>query len=197
MANQHFIFATHNQNKVNEILSLLNSQISIKSLADLNYHQPIEEPFFTLEENALIKAKTIFEAFHAPCFSEDTGLFVEALNGEPGVFTARYAGENANVIQNNTKLLNALLPHQNRKAYFKTIFTLMLDANNVLQFEGECEGEILQAPQGEQGFGYDPIFKPNGSLKSFAQMNKPEKNTFSHRQKAFSKLLNYLNTLLK
>jgi XTP/dITP diphosphohydrolase len=187
------IFATHNANKVKEIKSILPAQLQIISLSEANIVEEIEEPFDTLEENSETKAKFIFSNYSKNCFSEDTGLIVPSLNGEPGVKSARYAGEDANAEKNIKKLLHNLKDSSNRDAYFKTVITLNIDGQQ-LQFIGICEGTIIDTTIGNEGFGYDPIFVPNGSTKTFAEMNLEEKNKFSHRKKAMAKLIDFLNT---
>jgi XTP/dITP diphosphohydrolase len=187
------IFATHNKHKVEEIQSICPTEIQLVSLAELSYHQEIPETQDTIEGNSLQKANHVFDVFKLPCFSEDTGLEVEALNGAPGVNTARYAGVKASFEDNIDKLLGALDSEENRNARFVTVITLMDADGKNHQFKGVCEGEILQARCGEKGFGYDPIFKPTGSNKAFAEMTLAEKNMFSHRAKAFAKFVEYLS----
>jgi XTP/dITP diphosphohydrolase len=185
------IFATHNPNKVKEIQSVLPEGYTIQSLAEINYTEPIEEPFETIEENSAIKATTIFENTKLSCFSEDTGLIVPSLGGAPGVYSARYAGEHASNKDNIDLLLKNLNNNSERNAYFKTVITLQTDTEQAT-FSGECHGKILLEPIGENGFGYDAVFQPDGSEISFAQMSMEEKNKFSHRKKAMAKLLDYL-----
>ncbi|MFM2386093.1 MAG: hypothetical protein RL660_850 [Bacteroidota bacterium] len=187
------VFATHNENKVREIASALPEGIVVKSLASIGITEPIAEPFDTIEENSATKAQFIFDNYKLDCFSEDTGLIVPSLNGEPGVYSARYAGENANAADNMAKLLHQLNGVADRDAHFKTVITLMRDGKQH-QFTGICEGTIISEARGEAGFGYDPIFVPKGSDKTFAQMPMAEKNLFSHRKKALSLLLDFLNT---
>jgi XTP/dITP diphosphohydrolase len=187
------VFATHNANKVKEIQSLVPAHLQVQSLSDIGYLSPIKEPFDTLEKNSEIKALTIFNAMQVNCFSEDTGLLVEALAGAPGVYSARYAGENANNTDNINLLLHNLKNIENRKACFKTIITFK-SATIQIQFAGECHGKILNAPIGTDGFGYDAIFVPDGSNLSFAQMPLEEKNKFSHRKKAMQLFLEWLQT---
>lgn len=186
------IFATNNLNKVIEIRQSLEKGFNILSLKEANINIEIDEPFFTLEENALQKAKTIFELSSQPCFSEDTGLFAEALNGSPGVRSARFAGENATNEENIDKLLS-LLPPNNRTAYFKTV-VCYISKTGIKYFDGECYGKIINEKRGSKGFGYDSVFIPDGSEKTFAEMDIDEKNKFSHRKKAMDKFVKYLNS---
>lgn len=185
------IFATNNANKVSEIKTVLGNLFDVISLKDAGINIDIPEPYDTLEENAGTKSKTIFELTGKNCFSEDTGLLVDALNGEPGVKSARYAGDNANNKENIEKLLLNLGDNENRKAHFRTIISLIINGKET-QFEGICEGQILTTPIGEKGFGYDAIFIPDGSTKSFAEMETEEKNKYSHRKKAVAKLVAFL-----
>lgn len=185
------IFATNNLNKVIEIRQSLKEGFKILSLKEAKINIEIDEPFFTLEENALQKAKTIYELSSQPCFSEDTGLFAEALNGAPGVRSARFAGENASNEENIDKLLS-LLPLNNRTAYFKTV-VCYISKTGIKYFEGECYGKIIMEKRGSKGFGYDSVFIPDGSEKTFAEMDIEEKNKFSHRKKAVDKFIKYLN----
>ena len=191
MTNQ-IVFATNNANKVAEIKNVLGGQFEVISLKDAGIEIDIPEPYDTLEENARTKSTTIFELTSKDCFSEDTGLFVDALNGAPGVKSARYAGEQATNQDNIQKLLLQLNGIENRTARFRTVISLMQNGTEQ-QFEGVCEGIILPAPIGEKGFGYDALFIPNGSSKSFAQMETEEKNLYSHRKKAVKKLIDFLN----
>lgn len=185
------IFATNNLNKVIEIRQSLKEGFKILSLKEAKINIEIDEPFFTLEENALQKAKTIYELSSQPCFSEDTGLFAEALNGAPGVRSARFAGENASNEENIDKLLS-LLPLNNRTAYFKTV-VCYISKTGIKYFDGECYGKIIMEKRGSKGFGYDSVFIPDGSEKTFAEMDIEEKNKFSHRKKAVNKFIKYLN----
>jgi len=188
---KQLVFATNNQHKVDEMKHALNGRFEIKSLKEAGINIDIPEPFNTLEENAATKSTTIYNLTNADCFSEDTGLEVDALGGEPGVKSARYAGENASFDDNVTKLLAKMENINNRSAQFKTIISLIIDGKEYL-FEGICKGTILSNRQGEKGFGYDPIFTPEGSYKSFAEMNMEEKNVYSHRRKAADKLVTFL-----
>ena len=185
------IFATHNQNKVEEITAILPPVIEIKSLRDINFKNEISETSETLQGNALIKARTIFNQFKRNCFADDTGLEVEVLNGDPGVLSARYSGNQNIAIDNIKKLLRKLKNHDNRKAQFRTVIALIYDRNEYF-FEGIVKGKIIREAKGNNGFGYDPIFQPENYILSFAQLDKEEKNKISHRAKAFRKLINFL-----
>jgi len=185
------IFATNNQHKVAEIRKVLEKTFEIVTLKEAGINIDIPEPHNTLEANASEKSKTIHELTGKNCFSEDTGLEVEALNGEPGVKSARYAGEGRSFEANIQKLLINLQHKENRKARFRTVISLILTDKEYL-FEGICEGTILESGRGDNGFGYDPIFVPAGSEKAFAEMSIEEKNEFSHRKKAMEKLINFL-----
>ncbi len=187
------IFATNNQNKVEEIRAVLRNSFQIMTIKEAGILIDIPEPHDTLEANASEKSKTIFNLTKKNCFSEDTGLEVEALNGEPGVKSARYAGDDRAFDKNIEKLLQNLLSEANRNARFRTVISLILDGKEYL-FEGICEGSITQNPSGSNGFGYDPVFIPTGSSKTFAEMEMEEKNTFSHRKKAIEKLIAFLNS---
>lgn len=185
------IFATHNKNKVDEVRSILPKNFTIKSLSDIGFDKEIEEPYFTIEENAGEKARVVYEYAGKDCFAEDTGLEVKALNGEPGVKSARYAGDHR-FEANIDKLLRKLKDTTDRSAQFKTVVCLILDGQHHF-FEGICKGTILAERKGERGFGYDSIFAPDGSGRSFAEMDLTEKNQYSHRKKAIEKLINFLN----
>lgn len=189
---QELVFATNNQNKVAEIKKVLGNLFEVITLKDAGINIDIPEPYDTLEENAHTKSATIFKLTGKNCFSEDTGLFVDALNGEPGVKSARYAGDQATNKENIEKLLANLTGIEKRTARFRTIISLILD-DKEQQFEGICEGVIIKDPVGEKGFGYDAVFIPDGSDKSFAQMETEEKNLFSHRKKAVAKLVAFLS----
>tara|TARA_B100001063_G_scaffold65322_1_gene59303 strand:- start:546 stop:1130 length:585 start_codon:yes stop_codon:yes gene_type:complete len=185
------IFATANDNKAFELQKLMGDFIEIQSLKDLLYTKDIEETETTLEGNSKLKSDTIFDAFNRPCFADDTGLEVEALNGAPGVYSARYSGPACNAEQNMALLLKNLVSHSNKKARFRTVITYR-EFEKTIQFEGVIEGKIIAERRGEYGFGYDPIFIPDGSQLTFAQMTLEEKNKFSHRARAFAKLKAYL-----
>jgi len=188
------IFATHNQNKLNEIKSQLPTNIDILSLKELSFSQEIPEPYLTLEENAATKANTIFNCFNEACFSDDTGLFVPALNGAPGVHSARYSGPNASASANMNKLLKALEHITDRKAYFQTTIALKT-ANDLIYFTGKVYGSIALSKKGNGGFGYDPIFIPENHSESLAELPLAIKQKIGHRGKAISALIAYLNNL--
>ncbi len=185
------VFATNNQHKLSEVRKMLNDDFNILSLTDIGFSQEIPEPYDTLEENSKTKALTIFKKFNVNCIAEDTGLEIEALNGKPGVLSARYAGNERNAENNMTKVLRNLEGLDNRNAQFRTVVTLILN-ESIYQFEGICKGTILHNKLGEEGFGYDPIFMPNNYSKSFAQMSAETKNSISHRGKAINKLVDFL-----
>lgn len=187
------IFATHNKNKLKEVKSLIPDSIQLLSLADINFNTEIEETAETIEGNALLKAKTIYEKTGINCFADDSGLLVDTLNGAPGVYSARYAGEQKNNEDNMQKLLHELQNHTNRNAHFKTAMALILDGKEYL-FEGKIEGKIITEKLGTNGFGYDPIFVPNGYNETFAQLDSETKNKISHRAKALKKMLEFLVT---
>lgn len=185
------IFATNNQHKVEEIQAAIGSVFEVITLKDACIAQDIPEPYDTLEENATTKSKTIFELTGANCFGEDTGLEVYALNGEPGVKSARYAGEERSFDKNIDKLLDKLANGIDRKARFRTVISLIWEGKE-FQFEGICEGTITHERKGIRGFGYDTVFLPSGSDLTFAEMSLHEKNNFSHRKKAADKLVVFL-----
>lgn len=187
------IFATHNNNKVKEVTKMLPSYLTMKSLTDINFFEEIEETGKTFEENALLKAKTIFEKTGKNIFADDSGLVIEALDGAPGVYSARYAGTGKDE-DNIAKALKELDGKTNRKAYFISIFCLILNGEEYF-FEGRVNGTIATEIMGDNGFGYDPIFIPDGFSKSFAQMTAEEKNAISHRGKAVEKLNDFLTNL--
>jgi XTP/dITP diphosphohydrolase len=189
------IFATNNTNKVAEIKHIINPKFIIKSLAEANINDDIPEPYPTIKENAQHKACFIYDKYHLNCFSEDTGLIVPALNGAPGVHSARYAGPNATSADNLKKIiadLNGLAPCA---AYFNTIIAYKT-VEDIQFFEGVCQGTITLTPKGDAGFGYDPIFIPNGSSSTFAEMTMEQKGQYSHRKKAFAQLIAYLQTTI-
>ncbi len=188
------IFATNNENKTREVKAALHGSVNILSLKEAGIEREIPEPWFTLEENAREKAITIWGMTENSCFAEDTGLEVEALGGEPGVRSARYAGEEANDEMNIELLLKKMEGIPNRNARFRTVVHLVLNGEEH-SFEGICRGRINEEKCGEHGFGYDPVFIPDGSNKTFAQMEIAEKNLYSHRKKAISKLTDFLNTI--
>ena len=186
------IFATNNENKVAEVRVVLGKSFNIITLKEAGIDIDIPEPHDTLEANATEKSKTIFIITNKNCFSEDTGLEVKALHGEPGVKSARYAGEGRNFDDNIDKLLTNLKYADNKTARFKTVISLLLNGKEYF-FEGICTGKIISQRKGNNGFGYDPVFIPDGSEKTFAEMDMAEKNKFSHRKKAMEKLINFLN----
>ena len=190
------VFATNNLNKLAEVQKMLPSSIELLSLSDIHCNDEIEETETTLEGNAKLKANYITKKFGYNCFADDTGLEVESLNGVPGVFSARYAGKENSSEKNMQKLLDELKGISNRKAQFRTAICLNIEGKQFL-FEGVCKGEILNQKQGEKGFGYDPIFKPNGFNNSFAEMTPEEKNTISHRGIAIQKLVTFLSEYKK
>jgi XTP/dITP diphosphohydrolase len=185
------VFATNNENKVKEIRTAVGENLQIVSLREAGIDIDIPEPWDTLEANATEKSSTIYRLTGGNCFSEDSGLEVTALNGEPGVHSARYAGDDRSPDANIRKLLNKLASNPNRGACFRTVISLIWEGKEHL-FEGVCEGHILQQPIGETGFGYDPIFVPKGDTRSFAQMSPEEKNHYSHRRKAADQLVAFL-----
>jgi XTP/dITP diphosphohydrolase len=185
------LFATNNAHKVQEIQPLLPPDIKVLSLKDAGIDVDIEEPYETLEENAVEKASVIHALTGKNCFSEDTGLEVEALNGAPGVRSARYSGEKATHAENIELLLKNLEGNSHRAARFRTVIALQWNENMHL-FEGICPGTIISEKQGEKGFGYDPIFIPDGADKTFGEMSADEKAQFSHRAKALEKLVYFL-----
>lgn len=188
------IFATNNQHKVAELRSLTGPTFDIITLQEAGLDIDIPEPHDTLEANATEKSQTIHRLTKQNCFSEDTGLEVEAMNGEPGVKSARYAGDGRDFQQNIDKLLAKLDGNTNRQAQFRTVISLIYD-NKEYQFEGICKGKIAEDQQGNKGFGYDPVFIPDGADKSFAEMTMEEKNQYSHRQKAVTQLIQFLHSL--
>jgi XTP/dITP diphosphohydrolase len=186
------VFATNNQNKLKEIRSAFSSD-EVLSLYDIGFSGDIPETQETLEGNALQKANYIFERYGLPVFSDDTGLEVEALNGAPGVYSARYAGEQCNSEDNMKKLLNGLEGSGDRSAKFRTVIAFV-DGDKEYIFEGEVVGEILKEKSGQEGFGYDPIFQPEGFNLSFAEMSLEEKNKISHRGTAVRKFVEFLES---
>ena len=188
------IFATNNEHKIKEIQSLVGNDFTIITLQEAGIDIDIPEPHDTLQENAYEKAITIENITKQNCFSEDTGLEIEALNGEPGVKSARYAGGDRNFQANIDKVLEKLNGSTNRKAQFRTVICLLWN-KEVFYFEGICKGTIAENMHGGEGFGYDPIFIPEGSSKSFAEMTMEEKNKFSHRQKAVTQLFTFLHSI--
>jgi len=185
------VFATNNENKVNEIRSMLGESFSIITLKEAGIDIDIPEPHDTLEDNAREKSSVIYEMTGKDCFSEDTGLEIDALNGAPGVLSARYAGEQKLSEDNIAKVLQEMEGREDRRAHFRTVISLILGGTEY-QFTGVCSGTILTATKGGKGFGYDPIFVPDGSHKTFAEMDMADKNKFSHRAKALQQLITFL-----
>jgi len=185
------VFATNNQHKLQELKQLLDGSIELLSLNDINCEEDIPENQETLEGNAAEKSFYIFNKFGLNCFADDTGLEIDALNGEPGVYSARYAGEEKSPEKNIELVLQKLSEIKNRKARFRTVISLVIDGIET-QFEGVVEGHILEEKKGISGFGYDPIFQPDESTLSFAEMSMDEKNKISHRGRAVQKLVEYL-----
>jgi len=185
------VFATNNAHKLSEVKSILSPDFEIISLKELNCFDDIPETADTLDGNALLKAEYIHSRFNIDCFADDTGLEIRALRGEPGVFSARYAGENHDAEKNMEKVLRLLGDTADRKAQFRTVIALIHN-NETHFFEGKIEGRILKEPRGNEGFGYDPIFVPDGYDRSFAELGVEEKNKISHRALAVQKLIDYL-----
>ena len=186
-------FATNNQNKLNEIRAILENRFVVKSLKEIGCETELPETQITLEGNSKQKAQYVLENFDIDCFADDTGLEVEVLNGEPGVYSARYAGPQRSNTDNMNLLLAKLEGSKNRKARFRTVITYSTKAGDI-QFEGIVNGRITEIPRGDLGFGYDPIFIPEGHARTFAEMIKEEKNLISHRGIAVNKLIDYLLT---
>ena len=188
------VFASNNKNKIFEIQSMLPNSIQILSLESIGCFEEIPETSETIEGNAILKANYVTQNYGFDCFADDTGLEVEALNGEPGVYSARYAGEHRNADDNMNKLLNKLSDKTNRTAHFKTVIALNLKGKQYL-FEGIASGEIITKKIGLRGFGYDPIFKPNGYENTFAELSLEIKNEISHRGKATKTLIEFLQNI--
>ena len=214
------VFATNNQHKLSEIRSILGNQFEVVSLSDIGCHEDIPETGQTLEENALMKAQYVYDHYHVSCFADDTGLEVDALNGAPGVYSARYAsmeeqgvGSKEQEIKaashdsnaNMARLLRELGNNNNRRARFRTVIALIekrdvcpcgcTSIKQIHRFEGIVEGQIIRERRGGEGFGYDPIFVPDGYEQSFAELGTDIKNTISHRARAVKKLADFLNSL--
>ncbi len=190
------VFASNNKNKITEIKALLPSIFKILSLEDIGCTEEIEETENTIAGNAKLKADYITKKYGYDCFADDTGLEVDALNGAPGVYSARYAGENVTYEDNVQKMLKEMKGRENRNAQFKTVIALNLGAKQSL-FEGICKGEITNEKHGNDGFGYDPIFRPSGFKQTFAEMNLKEKGLISHRGLATKKLIEFLKEKTK
>ena len=184
------VFATHNKNKLEEVKKMLPN-IELLSLTDINCHDEIPETSDTLKGNSILKANHVTEKFGYNCFADDTGLEVKALNGAPGVYSARYTGKDNDSNKNMDKLLSNLAKKEDRSAHFKTVITLNIN-NEQYFFEGVCKGEILEEKSGSEGFGYDPIFKPLNHDVSFAEMSMEAKGKISHRGLAIQKLISFL-----
>lgn len=188
---KRFVFATNNAHKLEEVSYILGEKVELLSLKDIGCHEDIPETADTLEGNALLKARYIAEKYHVDCFADDTGLEVEALDGAPGVYSARYAGDGHDSEANMRKLLKDMEGMENRKARFRTVFALIVDKKEHL-FEGIVKGEIIANRKGTSGFGYDPIFVPEGYTQTFAEMGNELKNKISHRAVATNKLCRFL-----
>lgn len=186
------VFATNNAHKLNEIRNLAGSNFEIVSLSDMGWVDEIPETGNTIEDNATQKAFYIYEKYNIDCFADDTGLEIEALDKRPGVYSARYAGESCNFDDNMNKVLKELQGIKNRKACFRTVISLVIQGKEI-RFEGRVDGVILNEKQGEKGFGYDPIFQPDGYKQTFAEMPLELKNAISHRGLATQQLITYLN----
>ena len=188
------VFATNNDHKLRELKEILSAQFDLLSLKDIGCTDDIPETGTTLEVNAEQKSFYIWDKYGINCFADDTGLEIEALGNEPGVYSARYAGEGRNATDNMLKVLEKMKNETNRNARFRCVISLIIDGEEK-QFEGVVEGEILTEKHGEAGFGYDPIFMPHGFNKSFAEMSPVDKNQISHRGRAVMKLVDYLNNI--
>lgn len=185
-------FATNNSHKLHEVAHLLGERFHLISLREIGVEEELAEDFLTLEENAFQKAHFIFSRYQIACFADDTGLEVEALDGRPGVFSARYAGPQRNSANNIARLLKELSGVTNRRAQFRTVISLIEGKDKYMTFEGVVKGEIIDDQRGAAGFGYDPVFLPEGSGKTLAEMSMEEKNKLSHRAKAIQKMVAYL-----
>ncbi|HEY9114993.1 MAG TPA: non-canonical purine NTP diphosphatase [Bacteroidales bacterium] len=190
---KRIIFATNNQHKLAEIRNILAGKFEVFGLKDIGFEGDIPETGTTLLENASIKSNFVYNKFKVDCFSDDTGLEIESLGGKPGVYSARYAGEEANAEKNIEKVLHEMNNLPNRSACFKTVICLILDGKEYF-FEGRIDGKIITEKRGISGFGYDPIFVPEGFNETFAEMNLNLKNQISHRALATAKLISYLET---
>lgn len=188
---REIVFATNNQHKLDEIRKITGGRLRILSLADIDCHEEIEETGSTLEENALIKAGFVREKYGYDCFADDTGLEVGVLDGAPGVYSSRYAGNGCNPADNMDKLLSALKGAENRSAQFRTVIALVINGKEHL-FDGVIKGKIIEEKRGTTGFGYDPIFMPDGYDKTFAELGNEVKNSISHRALAMEKLVGFL-----
>lgn len=193
---KRIVFATNNKHKLDEVRKILHEKFEVVGLRDVGLFEDIPETGKTLPENASIKSKYVFDKKGVDCFSDDTGLEIDALNGEPGVFSARYAGEDGNAERNIEKVLNKLNGLENRAARFRTSISLIMDGKEYF-FEGVVNGAIIKGKRGVDGFGYDPIFLPDGYDETFAEMSSAQKNKISHRGRAVNKLTEFLNTTNK
>ena len=191
---KRIVFATNNKNKLQEMRELMEGLYEVLSLSDIGCHEDIVEDADTIEGNARIKADYVADKYHVDCFSDDSGLFVEALDGAPGVYSARYAGEHCSYQDNVDKMLAAMKGKTNRKAAFRTCIALNLNGQHHL-FEGRCDGQITENQRGSEGFGYDPIFQPEGYDQTFAEMGHEVKNAISHRARATQQLIAFLKSL--
>lgn len=191
---KELVFATNNENKIKEINALLPKSFKILSLKDIGCNEDIPETATTIEGNAILKAQYVYEKYGYNCFADDTGLEINALHGEPGVYSARYAGGDKNSDKNMDKVLQKLSNKTDRAAHFKTVIALIIDGTTTC-FEGVVHGEITTEKHGKDGFGYDPIFKPNGHQVTFAEMPLSEKNNISHRGRAVKKLIAFLDLI--
>ena len=187
------IFASNNKGKIKEVQSLVSSTIKIMSMAECGIHADIPEPYFTFKENAWAKASYVNKETQKSCFAEDSGLVVPALNGEPGVLSARYAGVDTTDAKNNAKLLSAIQHVDDKRCYYQAVICLIINGAEYY-FEGKCMGTITLTPRGNDGFGYDPLFIPDGYNQTFGELPLAEKNKISHRAEAMGKLLAFLNT---
>jgi XTP/dITP diphosphohydrolase len=192
----NLIFASNNKGKIVEVQSLISDDIKVISMKDAGINVDIPEPFHTFHENAHAKASFIKEFTGSNCFAEDSGLIVPALNGEPGVFSARYAGEPSNDEANNQKLIGEIGRISDRSAYYQSVICLILDGKTYY-FEGKCEGTVTEHPKGTGGFGYDPLFIPKGYEQTFGELSLETKNTLSHRGKAMKLFTAFLNEYSK
>ena len=191
---KRLVFATHNPGKLKELQALMPKDINLESLDDIGCHEDIPETEDSFEGNALLKANYVKTTYGLPCFADDSGLVVDALNGDPGVYSARYAGPGCNSEDNMDKLLNELDGSTDRSARFVCVIALLINGEKHF-FEGKCEGIIIAERQGDDGFGYDPIFQPRGYDRTFAQMSMEEKSAISHRGKAVKQLVEFLRNI--
>jgi XTP/dITP diphosphohydrolase len=188
------VFATNNRHKLEEVSAKINGKIQLLTLKDIGCYEDIEETGLTFEENASIKSRYVYDHYQLNCFGDDSGLIIDALNGEPGIYSARYAGGHGDHPANIKKVLENLKGIENRKARFKSVISLIWNGDEHF-FEGIVEGTISQQPTGIEGFGYDPIFQPDGYDITFGEMSLEKKNKFSHRALAVEKLIKFLNNL--